>query len=173
MAEWSLLGLVCNITRQTKIQRYPYLIYGNVVWGNTYKTKLIPILNIQKKILRLLTFSPYREHSKPLFDKYKILNIYQINDFLIGQFMFKYHQNNLPLSFKNFFTTNKDIHSYNTRNCMNICQNRNKTNYGVHSLKNKGGKFWNELPVKLKSLQNSLSSFKKQLKEFIIIQTKS
>ena len=56
----------------------------NVVWGNTYKTKLIPILNIQKKILRLLTFSPYREHSKPLFDKYKILNIYQINDFLIG-----------------------------------------------------------------------------------------
>ena len=61
---------------------YPYLIYGNVVWGNTYKTKLIPILNIQKKILRLLTFSPYREHSKPLFDKYKILNIYQINDFL-------------------------------------------------------------------------------------------
>ena len=32
---------------------YPYLIYGNVVWGNTYKTKFIPILNIQKKILRL------------------------------------------------------------------------------------------------------------------------
>ena len=81
-----------------------------------------------------MTFSSYQEHTKPLFNNYKILNIFQINDFLIGQFMFKYHQNSLPKTFDSYFILTKNIHSYNTRNCLNIYQAHSKTNYGIHSV---------------------------------------
>jgi hypothetical protein len=33
---------------------YPYLTYGNLVWGNTYRTRLQILLKIQKKIVRLI-----------------------------------------------------------------------------------------------------------------------
>ena len=42
-----------------------------------------------------------------------------------------------------------------------------KTNCCVFCLKSKGGKLWNDLPENLKSLQNSLSASKKQLKIWI------
>jgi len=36
---------------------HPYLLYGLVAWGNTYSTTLQPLLNLQKKVVRLITFS--------------------------------------------------------------------------------------------------------------------
>ena len=33
---------------------YPYLTYGNLVWDNTYRTRLQKLLKIQKKIVRLI-----------------------------------------------------------------------------------------------------------------------
>ena len=58
---------------------YPYLTYGNLVWGNTYPTRLQKIMNVQKKIVRLICFKSY---SEPLFLDLKILNVYKINDYL-------------------------------------------------------------------------------------------
>jgi hypothetical protein len=67
---------------------YPYLIYGNLIWGSTYKTRIQKVMNVQKKIIRLMTFKSYSEHSETIFKNLKILNIYQVNDFLISLFMF-------------------------------------------------------------------------------------
>ena len=61
---------------------YPYLTYGNLVWGNTYPTRLQRLMNVQKKIVRLICFKSYTDHSEPLFLDLKILNIYKINDYL-------------------------------------------------------------------------------------------
>ena len=36
---------------------YPYLIYCNQVWGNTYKTYLDPLVKIQKRAVRVISFS--------------------------------------------------------------------------------------------------------------------
>ena len=54
---------------------YPYLTYGNLIWGNTYQMKL------QKKNVRLISFKSYLEHSNPLFHNLKILNIFKIKDY--------------------------------------------------------------------------------------------
>ena len=70
---------------------YPYLIYGNLIWGNTYKKRIQKLMNIQKKIVRLMTFKSYLEHTEPIFCDLKILNIYKINDYLTSLFMFRYH----------------------------------------------------------------------------------
>ena len=45
-----------------------------------YPTRLQKLLNVQKKIVRLINFKSYMDHSEPSFKYLKILNIYQIND---------------------------------------------------------------------------------------------
>ncbi len=83
---------------------YPYLIYGNLIWGNTYKTRIQKIMNIQKKIVRMMTFKLYMEHTEPIFKELNILDIFKINDYLTAMFMFRYHHlKNLPEEFDNFF----------------------------------------------------------------------
>ena len=92
---------------------YPYLIYGNLIWGNTYKTRIQKILNIQKKIVRLITFKSYLEHTEPIFKELRILDIFKINDYLTALFMYRYYYlKNLPEAFENYFVTNNEIHTY-------------------------------------------------------------
>ena len=55
---------------------YPYLTYGNLIWGNTYKSHIRKLVNIQKKIVRLITFKSYSEHTDPIFFELKILNMF-------------------------------------------------------------------------------------------------
>ena len=54
---------------------YPYLIYGNLIWGNTYKSRIQKLVNIQKKIVRLMTFKSYFDSSEPIFKDLQILNL--------------------------------------------------------------------------------------------------
>ena len=61
---------------------YPFLIYCIIVWGNTYPSTIQPLFVLQKKAMRIMTFSEYNEHSSPLF---KLLNIIKIFD-LPGNF---------------------------------------------------------------------------------------
>ena len=61
---------------------YPYLIYGNLIWGNTYKSRIQKSMKIKKKIVRLMTFKSYFEHTEPIFQELQILNIYKVNDYL-------------------------------------------------------------------------------------------
>ncbi len=42
---------------------YPYLTYGIVAWGNTYASSTNPIFILQKKLVHLMTFSDYNEHT--------------------------------------------------------------------------------------------------------------
>ena len=92
---------------------YPYLTYGNLIWGNTYKTRIKKLLNVQKKIIRLMTFKSYLEHTEPMFKELGILNIFRINDNLTAIFMFRYHHlQNLPEVFENYFVTNNQIHKH-------------------------------------------------------------
>ena len=46
---------------------YPFLIYGIVIWGNTYPTNIKPVFILQKRAIRLITFSKFDEHTSPLF----------------------------------------------------------------------------------------------------------
>ena len=58
---------------------FPFLTHGVVVWGNTYNSLLKPLITLQKKAVRIMTFSNFREHSSPLF---KMLNILKFPDLI-------------------------------------------------------------------------------------------
>ena len=88
---------------------------------------------MQKKALHIITFSSYNKHSAPLFQKLKLLNLYQINDLVISILMFDFQKGNLPNYFDDFFTLNKQAHDYNTRNPGSINKQYIRTNYRPYS----------------------------------------
>ena len=126
-------------------------------------------MNVQKKIVRLMTFNSYMEHSKPIFENLKILNIFKINDYLTSLFMFRYHYiKNLPEVFINYFVSNDQIHKHNTRNASKLHKSYKRTNYVKHTLSNKGIDIWNGLETKLKNIK-SFNSYKKETKNFYLL----
>ena len=122
---------------------YPHLIYGNIVWGNNYKTRLDRVIKMQKKVVRIITFSSYTESSKPLFQKLQILNVDQINSHQTILFMFDLFNNKLPYKFNDVYVLNSQLHSYGTRQSNNIHKQFYRTNYGYYSIQCKGTELWN------------------------------
>ena len=54
---------------------YSHLIYGCNVWGLSSEENIQKIEVLQKKCVRILTFSDFTAHSNPLFIKLKLLKV--------------------------------------------------------------------------------------------------
>ena len=94
---------------------YPYLIYCIEIWGNTHDSYLSPLIKLQKKAVRIITFSHYLEHSAPLFKQLDILNFKALVIQRISLLMYKIHMENIPLPICNLFIINNLHHNYDTR----------------------------------------------------------
>ena len=46
---------------------YPYLIYCIEIWGISPQTHLTPLLLLQKKIIRIMSYSTFCAHTAPIF----------------------------------------------------------------------------------------------------------
>lgn len=149
----------------------PHLSYCNVVWGNTYPTRLDCLFKIQKKIIRIITFSAHRTPSKPLFLSLKILNIYKLNEYLMSILIFKTQKKVVPQFITNMLILNNEVHSYNTRSS-NKYHVRNVTkDYVMYSFRYTGPCVWNSIPIEI-SLANTQSLFKRKLKLFLLANDK-
>ena len=42
---------------------YPYLTYGILVWGNAYENSIKNVVILQKKVIRIISFSEYNSHT--------------------------------------------------------------------------------------------------------------
>ena len=94
---------------------FPYLIYCVEVWGSACKTNLTPIMLLQKKVVRILSFSDRLEHTEPLFIRLDILPFNKLIHHRIGLFMYKVYKDMYPTVITNMYLHNKNIHSHNTR----------------------------------------------------------
>ena len=75
---------------------FPYLSYGNIIWGQAAATTLDPIFKIQRRAIRILTNTRRRESTKLLFQKLKILRIPEIYKFSTLIFMYHFKNKLLP-----------------------------------------------------------------------------
>ena len=66
----------------------PFSNYCKIAWGNTYQTTLQPLFILQKKALRIITFSSYNEHSSPLFKDLNDVKLFDIIAFQLAVFSF-------------------------------------------------------------------------------------
>ena len=93
----------CILTQLYYSLIYPFLTYGVIIWANTYASNLKPIITLQKKAIRIMTFSKYDDHTSPLFKNLNILKFSDIIYYHNSLFLFKFHSNMLPTAFKEFF----------------------------------------------------------------------
>ena len=148
---------------------FPFLIYGVLIWGNTYKSNIYPLVILQKKAIRIITFSHFQSHTSPLFKKCNLLKLPDIVYLYTAVFMHQFHKGNLPEKFNNYFTLVSNQHSYNTRlaSKATFILPLVRTNYGLFNIRFCGPKVWNSIEESLKSL--SKFSFKKKLKQQLIL----
>ena len=154
---------ILHILYQTLI--LPHLTYCAILWGGAYPTTLGPLLVLQKKALRVITFSDYCAPSTPLFLKFGFLRISDIYTYQILIFMFLVSRSELPSSCLRYFSINP-VPTHNTRavNYFKIASYR--TNIRKKSISITGPITFNALPV---NLQNAicLSSFKRDVKKYL------
>lgn len=83
---------------------YPFLTYGLISRGNTYSSTAQPLFILQKKAMRVITFSKFHAHSSPIFKHLDIVKLPDLVFLSIAVFMHKLHNRRLPVTFDTFFT---------------------------------------------------------------------
>ena len=83
--------------------------------GNACDTHLEPIIKMQMKCIRTITFSCYFEQTEPLLKELEILSFKKLVIQRILLMMFKYSLGIVPKPITLLFTRNEEIHHHNTR----------------------------------------------------------
>jgi len=94
---------------------YYKLKYAKIVWSGGISIVLKSILPTQKKAIRIISGTHWRECTVPLFAKLRTLNLFQINKVQVACFMFKVRYSYLPPYFIDIFKINSDVHLYSIR----------------------------------------------------------
>ena len=94
---------------------YPYLHYCIIVWGSTYKTNLRRLVSLQKRVIRIISKSTFDSNSDPIFKELELLKLNDARQLELGKLMFSFNRSLLPSKFNNYFSLNKQVHSYATR----------------------------------------------------------
>ena len=116
-------------------------------------------------MIRIIANVGYRDHTKPLFVKLKLLNVFDINKYQTGSFIFKCINcpDILPNIFQTYFAHNHEIHTYNTRNATKLHVTKARTTTRKMTIKLSGTLFWNSLDNNI-THSKTLKSFQKKLK---------
>ena len=155
---------------------YSYLQYSVICWGNTTKTLLHKLQVKQNHIVRILSRKLKRKTKlKPLYEKFKFLNVEGIFKLEIAKFMMKLNTNKLPDIFTKNFAKVASVHSHFTRSSSSNDYYVPRSFYVKtnQSIRITGAKIWNDLPSELKDKVGSVSyrMMSKQLKEHLLQQT--
>ena len=139
------------------------LNYCNVIWANTFHTHLIPLIRIQKRIIRNIARTDFFAHTQPLFTRLKILNIEAIGKQHLAIYFFKNRDNIIaPLTANHNYPTR-------SRNVLRPAIHRN-TLY-EKSFLYKAPQYWNQLRVHFPpDIMNdiTLTQFKKRVKIMLL-----
>ena len=99
---------------------HPYISFGIESWGCMLQCHMLPILKLQKRVIRMITFSNYLEHTGQLFLDLNILNVFKVYMMQICLFMFKVYKSVHPDIILKIFQKNHEIHSHETRSSDNF-----------------------------------------------------
>ena len=92
----------------------PHLNYSLLCWGFSINR----LHKIQKKAIRTICMSKYNAHTKPLFKKLRLLDVFDLFKLNTLKLVYKYYNpenNPLPDYFTGMFNTVEVGHDYNTR----------------------------------------------------------
>ena len=126
---------------------YSHLIYGCNIWGLSTNENLNKIEVLQKKCLRLMTFSDFNSHTNNLFIDLKLLKVCDVIKFQQLRLVYDFYNKVLPNDLQNLFVFTSDIHTYQLtsihKNLLHIPRILTTT-YGIKSLKYHCADLWND-----------------------------
>ena len=117
---------------------FDLLLLKNCIWS-------------REKLVRIVTCSPFRAHTEPLIVANRIFNVYDISAYVTGTLMYEYMCGDASSSLHDFFQTNSDIHSHDTRYSNHIHVPYGRLDIRRFSFKISGANLWNSLPDMLKN----------------------
>lgn len=163
----------CFVSKHTLRSLYfsfieSHLAYCIEIWGNVDLKYISSLIKLQKKVVRIITFSPYLAHTASLFKELNILPLKKLYLYRIGIVMYKYNNNLVPSGFRDLFTHNHEVHHYNTRS-----NNKLHLPRGKHSQIYKNFTFvsthvWNRIISNI-DINVSLMSYKYNLRCYIAL----
>ena len=147
-----------------------HLQYCNIVWGDASETAIKPLTSIQNRIIRILTFAPFRSANvQQYFDMLNVMNLKQIHNFEKGKFMYRLVNKKLPCNFENLWSPLRERTQYNLRSNDDgkINEMFARTNYGYKMIQTSGARLWNSIPTSIKNGE-SLNIFTTQYKKYLL-----
>jgi hypothetical protein len=148
---------------------YSHLSYCNIVWGFASPSTLNCLFMLQKKAVRLVSKSSYRDHTNPLFRSLSLLKLFDIYKLQVCLFILKckhLHTSNPSLPFYQHFFFSSVNKNYNTRcHPLNLTIPFCKSSVRKCAILFSGPLIWNSLPDHVKSV-DSYSSFKLQFTSY-------
>ena len=148
---------------------YFHLKYCITSWGKAAKTIIQPIINRQKRVIRIITGSNCQTNSSPLFTQLKILKLCDIYKLQMSITIHNLKNNIWQINNTNYQLSNlKTIHKYNTR----ILKNSNyyvpsiRTNLEKSSIMFAGPQVWQDVPNEITNYPKH--TFKKAYTKFLL-----
>ena len=95
------------------------MIYGVQIWGLTLPSYLKPLQVIQKRLVRVITFSHPQAHTETLLKELTVLKLTDVIEIQNLHFVYSWFHSLLPPIFNDYFQSTSSIHSYSTRQSTN------------------------------------------------------
>ena len=136
---------------------FPYLSYNIIIWGSAFTTHLNQLIIQQKRTIRTIANVGFRDHTEPLFKRFKLLKLKDIYNFQLGTYMFHARS-------RGEYPNQTYIHTRSTDDARSA---RHLYTTTQHAVSFAGPKFWNTLPLWLRSI-NNYKRFRKSLKVHLL-----
>ena len=142
-------------------------VYCASVWSSTSQRNLKRLINLQKRVIRIVSRSSFGVHANPILVSLRILTFGDIIKLQIGRVMYLYRNGFLPKRINDMFWLNCDVHSYNTRSKNSFLLPYCRTNVTKFSLRFQGPKIFNSLSSEIHNV-SSTALFNSKLKSFFL-----
>ena len=146
---------------------YPYFTYCNIIWGSAANVHLERLVNLQKKSVRIVCKTNYRNHTAPLFNNLKLLQVKDIYELNCIRFIYQCYNSNKYCYFREKLKRNRDFHGYETRNRDLLRPLDGRLHQFKNSFMDNGLRLWNSLPNMTKDAP-TFDMFKTRTKSLIL-----
>ena len=118
------------------------------VWGQAAQRDLKKILTLQKRALRLISFSNNRSHAIPLFIALNILPVHLSYSETVDTIMHDVFTNSTPKNIRQLFIHSSNVHAHNTRfsSAKKFYIQESRLGVKLKSFSAFGARLWNCLP---------------------------
>ena len=136
------------------------------MWGDACTKTLNRLQVLQSRAVRLVTRSPFRSSSVPIFTHLNLLQVSDIRHHQISLFMFRCKHSLLPnICLRHCILNSRRV--YGTRHCPTFTMQPFRTNIRGQYIGSLGPRIWEALPLNLREIE-FFPIFKREVLNYLV-----